>query len=129
MGGRGTYASGINVPFSYKTVGKIGNVKIIESLDPKRSLKLPEEAHSSSSYILLDKKGVFHQMRFYNENHEATFEIGYHNEASLGKGKILHVHIYKTAGNLSHKTAEKFAIGPGNEYYEKYKKYFRGIET
>ena len=128
MGGRGTFASGNNVAYTYKTVGKIGGMKVLQPNSPTSSLKLPEEAHSSSSYILLDKNGTFHQMRIYNEKHEAIFEIGYHNEASLGKGKILHVHEYKSPGELSHKTAKKFMIGPGDKYYEKYQKYFKGIK-
>ena len=127
MGGRGSYSGGGNAPYTYKTVGKIEGIKVLQPNNPKDSLKLPEEAHSSSSYILLDKKGIFHQMRIYNENHEAVFEIGYHNESSLGKGTILHVHIYKSPGELSHKDAKKFKIGPGNKYYEKYKKYFKGV--
>lgn len=61
--------------------------------------------------------------------HEALFEIGYHNEASLGKGKVLHVHEYSLPGELSHKTAKKYKIGPGDKYYEKYKKFFKGIKV
>lgn len=41
MGGRGTYAVGNNVPFSYKTVDKIEGVKVLEPVDNKRSFKLP----------------------------------------------------------------------------------------
>lgn len=127
MGGRGTYAIGNDVGYTYKTIGKIDGVKILQPNNINRSLKLPEESHNSSSYVLLDKNGVFHQMRFYNSKHEAIFEIGYHNEASLGQGKILHVHIYSKPGEISHGMAEKFVIGPGNVYYEKYKKYFKGV--
>ena len=128
MGGRGTFASGNNVAYIYKTVGKIAGIKILQPNNPTSSLRLPEEAHSSTSYILLDKKGIFHQMRVYNDKHEAIFEIGYHHEASLGKGLILHVHEYISPGELSHKLAKKFKIGPGNEYYEKYKKFFKGVK-
>lgn len=126
MGGRGSYSGGGNAPYTYKTVGKIEGIKVLQPNNPKSSLKLPEEAHSSSSYILLDKNGIFHQMRIYNKNHEAIFEIGYHKEANLGK--VLHVHLYKAPGELSHKTAKKIKIGPGDEYYEKYKKFFKGIK-
>lgn len=128
MGGRGTYAVGNNVPYAYKTIGKIEGVKVLRPVDGNRSLKLPEEAHNSTSYVLLDKNGVFRQMRVYNNKHEAVFEIGYHNEASLGHGKVLHVHIYSKPGEISHDTAEKIVIGPGNMFYEKYKKYFKGVK-
>lgn len=66
MGGRGTFAIGNNIPYSYKTVDKIDGVKVLQPIDDKKSLKLPEEAHSSSSYVLLDKDGVFHQYREYD---------------------------------------------------------------
>lgn len=59
MGGRGTFASGNTVPYTYNTVGKIDGVKILKPMDSSKSLKLPEEAHSSSSYVLLDKDNVF----------------------------------------------------------------------
>lgn len=47
MGGRGTFASGNNVAYTYETVGKIAGVKIIRPIDRTKSLKLPEESHSS----------------------------------------------------------------------------------
>ena len=128
MGGRGTYAIGNNVEYTYKTVGEIDGVKVLQPEDAKRSFKLPEESHSSSCYVLLDRKGVFHQMRIYDKDHKAIFEIGYHNEASLGNGKMLHVHIYENPGEISHSKAVKFVIEPGNIYYEKYKKYFKGVK-
>lgn len=90
MGGRGTYAVGNNVAYAYKTVGKIGDIKILRPIDNTKSLKLPEEAHSSFKYLLLDRDGVFHQYREYNANHEVIREIGYHHEKSLGKGDVLH---------------------------------------
>ena len=41
MGGRGTYALGNNVPFSYRTVDTIHGVKVLEGVSGKHSL--PEE--------------------------------------------------------------------------------------
>ena len=66
MGGRGTFAAGNNVPYKYKTVEIIEGVKVLQPKDPKSSYNLPVESHSSSSYILLDKAGVFRQYREYN---------------------------------------------------------------
>lgn len=128
MGGRGTYAIGNNVKYQYETVGKINGVKVLQPIDDSRSIKLPEESHKSNSYIVLDKSGVFKQMRVYNEKHEAIYEVGYHQEKSLGSGKVLHVHLYAKPGDINHKKADKFAIGPGNEYFEKVKKYLSGVK-
>ena len=128
MGGRGTYAAGRNVAYTYETVGKIDGVKILKPIDSSKSLKLPEEAHSSSSYVLLDKDGVFHQYREYNANHEVVLEIGYHYEKSLGKGDVLHIHIYQKPGVEYHKdkTTEKRFLT--RDEYKKYKKFFKGVK-
>ena len=91
--------------------------------------KLPEESHSPNArYVLLDKDGVFHQYREYNENHQVVLEIGYHYERSLGKGDVLHVHVHTIPGVEGHTDARKYAIGPGDQYYEKYKKFFKGVK-
>ena len=129
MGGRGTYAVGNNVNYTYKTVGKIDGIKVLQPKGEAKSFKLPEESHTAgNSYILLDKNGVFHQFRKYDEGHKVILEIGYHQEASLGKGKILHVHVHSIPGVEGHNSAEKYIIGPGNPYYEKYKKLFKGVK-
>ena len=78
MGGRGTFAAGKQVAYTYETVGKVDGVKIINPIDKSKSLKLPEESHSNVGYVLYDKDGVFHQYRKYNSNHEVVLEIGYH---------------------------------------------------
>lgn len=128
MGGRGTFASGNQVAYTYNTVGYIDGVKILKPIDSSKSLKLPEEAHSSSSYILLDKDNVFHQYREYNANHEVILEIGYHHEKSLGKGDILHIHIHQKPGidNHNDSTTEKRKLNRAE--YQKYKKFFKGID-
>ena len=128
MGGKGTYSTGKSPEFTYKTVGMIGDVKILEPMDETLSRKLPEESHTpGTSYVLLDKDGVFHQYREYNSNHEVVLEIGYHQESSLGNGDVLHVHLYRTPGVDNHKISDKFTIKPGDYYYEKYKYLFVGV--
>ena len=67
MGGRGTFASGISVAYTYATIDTIEGIKVLGKIDPTKSGSLPEEAHSSNAYIQLDKEGVFRRMRFYNE--------------------------------------------------------------
>lgn len=128
MGGKGTYSTGKSPAYTYETVGKIEGVKMLKPIDSKKSLKLPEESHTAgNSYVLLDKNGVFHQYREYNDNHEVVFEIGYHHEKSLGNGDVLHVHVHKIPGVDGHASAEKFTIKPGDSFYEKYKKLFVGV--
>jgi len=36
MGGRGTFASGNNVAYTYKTVDKIAGVKVLQPIDSKK---------------------------------------------------------------------------------------------
>jgi len=127
MGGRGTFAVGRNVAYTYETVGFIDGVKILRPMDERKALKLPEEAHSSSSYVLLDRDGVFHQYREYNSNHEVVLEVGYHHEKALGKGDILHIHIHQKPGIDYHKDPTTAKRKLTKEEYQRYKKYFKGV--
>lgn len=125
MGGRGTFASGNNVPYKYKTVEIIESVKVLQPKDPKSSYKLPEESHSSLSYILLDKVGVFRQYREYNSQHEAIFEIGYHFENNMSKHgePVLHVHDYSAPGVQNRGKARSIT----EEEVKKYRKFLKGV--
>jgi len=126
MGGRGTFAAGKNVAYTYETVEKIGGVKVLQPIGgSSKSFKLPEEAHSSDKYIVLDKVGTFRQYREYNSQHLPTFEIGFHFESGLSKQgeAVLHYHEYSAPG-VEHRGKAK-PITP--ELYEKYKKYFKGV--
>ncbi|MBR3416367.1 MAG: hypothetical protein IKH09_06705 [Clostridia bacterium] len=127
MGGRGTFASGNPVPYTYETVDKIDGVKVLRPMDSSKALKLPEEAHSSPSYILLDKDGVFHQYREYNENHEITLEIGYHHEPELGKGDVLHIHILGKPGIDYHNDPTTIKRKLTRAEYAQYKSFFKGV--
>lgn len=126
MGGRGTFAAGKNVPFKYKTVEKIEGVKVLQPIDPKSSYSLPVESHSSNSYLLLDKKGIFRQYREYNSKHEAIFEIGYHFENTMSKPgeSVLHVHEYSSPGIQNRQKARPIT----EEEIKKYRKLFRGVK-
>ncbi|MDO4177600.1 MAG: hypothetical protein Q4D21_00245 [Phascolarctobacterium sp.] len=128
MGGKGTYSSGKSPSFTYKKIGEISGIKILAPIDETKALKLPEESHSpKTSYVVLDKNGIFHQFREYNENHEVVLEIGYHHEPRLGTGDVLHVHIHSTPGVIHHREAEKRVIKSGDPIYEKYKFLFKGV--
>lgn len=124
MGGRGTFAIGNNVKYTYETVGKIEGIKVLEKLDKNASGGLPEEAHSSSAYIMLNKDGVFRMYREYDDKHYLRFEIAYHPEKNIDPSRkpVLHVHEYKP-DNFHDRKARPIT----SEEYEKYKKYFKGL--
>ena len=123
MGGRGTYAAGNNVPYTYETVGKIEGVKVLQGLNGKHDL--PVEAHSSEAYIQLYPDGNFKMLRFYDEEHYLTFEVGYHPEAELDKSRkpILHVHEYPEHDNFKKRTTRLMT----EKEYDALKKYFGGV--
>ncbi len=130
MGGRGTYAAGNNVDYTYQTVGNIEGVKILEGINGKHGL--PESSHSSEAYIKLKPDGTFHEMRFYDKNHVLLFEIAYHPEKSLTGNNhipILHYHTYNEQFSKNHtgKFNRSKAHRLTNDMKDKYKKYFRGI--
>ncbi len=123
MGGRGTYAADNYAPFTYETVDIIEGVKVLEKLNKKDSINLPEEAHSSRAYILLDHEGKFKRYREYNADKTAKFDIDYHKEPKLAghHGPVLHIHFYS---NLSRDRSGRLLT---EEEFKKYKKYFRGL--
>ena len=94
MGGRGTFAFGNMVAYSYQTTGTISGVKVLSGLNGKHGL--PEEAHSSYAYIKLKPDGTFHEMRIYDKDHFLKFELAYHPEPNLDPSRkpILHYHEY-----------------------------------
>lgn len=114
MGGRGTFAVGNNVPYTYETVDKINGIKVLKGMSGKHGL--PEESHSSSSYISLYKDGSVKQIRIYNKDHTALVDIEY----SVHQGKKrLHAHDYigGERQGLRELTKDEFI---------KYSKYFGG---
>ena len=122
MGGRGTFAIGNNVAYTYKTSSFVEGVKVLTGMNGKHSL--PEEAHSSRAYIKLKPDGTFHEMRLYDNNHYLTLEIAYHREHNIDKnGKpVLHYHIYDRSFNRSN------AIKMPKAMRKHFKKYFKGVK-
>lgn len=124
MGGRGTFAAGNPVPYSYQTVDTIEDVKVLVGVGGKHSL--PEEAHSSSAYIKLKPDGTFHEMRIYDKDHYLVKEIAYHPEPGLNGGNrcenVLHIHEYKR---------DNFRDRPPRlltpEEIKRYRKYLKGV--
>lgn len=124
MGGRGTYAVGNDVAYRWRTVGVIGGVKVLEPLSGAR--KLPEEAHTSGAYVLLDRHGIFHQYREYDESHYVRFEIGYHVERNIDPSgnPVLHVHEYEPDDFSSRKPRPITRTE-----YERYRHLFKGVSA
>lgn len=126
MGGRGTFAAGNTVDYTYETVGKIEGVKVLQGLNGKHGL--PEEAHSSEAYIKLKPDGTFHEMRIYDKDHYLVKEIAYHPEPKLNGGNksdnVLHVHEYKR-DNFRERTPRLMT----SDEIEKYKKYLKGVKV
>lgn len=125
MGGRGSFAAGNSVPYTYETVDYIEGVKVLKGLNGKHGL--PEEAHSSNAYIKLKPDGTFHEMRIYDSNHYLVKEIAYHPEPNLNNGdktkNILHIHEYKR-NNFKERTPRLMT----SEEIKKYKKYLKGVD-
>ncbi len=125
MGGRGTFAAHKTVDYTYKTVGFIDDVKILQGVDGKHGL--PEEAHSSCAYIKLKADGTFHEMRIYDKDHYLVKEIAYHPEPNLNNGNrkdnVLHVHEYQR-DNFKDRTPRL----PKPEEIKLFKKYLIGVK-
>lgn len=120
MGGRGTFAIGKKVDFTYKTVGTIEGVKVLEGLNGKHNL--PEESHSSNAYIKVDSFKNFVRFREFNSDRTSHFDIDYHPEPKLTGNyqSVFHIHYYKNG------VRDKIGRLLTSEDYEKYKKYFKG---
>lgn len=89
MGGRGTFAIGNDVRYTYETIGKIGKIKILKGIDGKHGL--PEESHFSRAYISLYPNNTVKQIRLYAPDRTAKTDI----EFSIHQGKkMLHAHDY-----------------------------------
>lgn len=101
MGGRGTFASGNTVAYTFESMGTMNGVKVLRGLNGKHGL--PEEAHSSYSYVQVDYNGNFKEIRFYDEEHYLTLEIAYHKEPKLDPSgePVLHYHLYDKKFNRS----------------------------
>ena len=121
MGGRGTFAAGNPVPYTYETVDFIEGVKVLQGLNGKHSL--PEEAHSSNAYIKLKPDGTFHEMRIYDKDHYLKYEIANHPEPKLGPlgASVLHYHVYDRKFNRSK------AMKVPNAMKNHFKKYLKGV--
>lgn len=87
---------------------------------------MPEYSHSPNAVYVIYRKGVFHAMRIYGEDHMPIIEIAYHPEPNLNHGDrehgIWYMHEYEK-GNLKHSRAELIS----NDVKKEYKDYLEDI--
>ena len=108
--------------YTYETVGKFEDVKILRGLGNKHDL--PAESHSSNAYIKLHPDGNLNMLRIYDSEHYLTMEIAYHPERKLTgtTDNVLHVHYYDR--NFNRTDADYL----DRKTFEKYKKYLKGMK-
>lgn len=122
MGGRGTFASGNLVPYTYETIGMVDDVKVLFGKPETGLHDLPAEAHSSRMYIKLHKDGTLNMLRIYDNDHYLSAEIAYHPEPDLtgNRAPVLHIHYY------DHNFNRTKAHYLDRETFDRYKKYLVG---
>jgi len=138
MGGRGTFAAGNPVPYTYEVDtsfspdGKYKGIKVLKGIEGSGQHGLPESSHSSTAYIKMNPDGTFNMMRVYDKSHNLRLEIGYHVDNKLpgGNGKKLHYHIYDTTFSQSkegHPNRPPSILHKNSKIYKTYSKYFKGV--
>ena len=140
MGGRGTFAAGNPVPYTYEVDtslfkdGKFEGIKIIKGIEGSGKHGLPESSHSSTKYLKMNSDGIFNMMRVYDKNHNLRLEIAYHSDNMLGKGeeKVLHYHTYSKEFSQSkdgafERTSNR--LHKNTRMYKEYSKFFIGVKV
>ncbi|MCC8043356.1 MAG: hypothetical protein LIO69_07625 [Oscillospiraceae bacterium] len=119
MGRRGTYAVGNDVAYTYETVGKIEDVKVLFGKPGTGLHDLPTESHSSNMYIKLNRDGTLNMLRIYGDDNYLKAEIGYHPEPELTGNHdfVLHIHYYDKEFN---RTKAEYLDYDTFKKYEKY---------
>ena len=122
MGGRGTFAAGNSVPYSYQTIGTYNGVKILNGMPGTGLHDLPAEAHSSNMYLKVHKDGSMNMLRIYGKDHYLQAEIAYHPEPQLTGNyqPVLHIHYYDKSFNRSK------AQYLDDKTLKEYKRYMKG---
>ena len=95
MSSRGSFAKNMHITCNeYETIKILDSgVKILKGIGKNHTL--PDYSHSPNAiYAKLHKSGDLQELRFYDDNCELIFEIGYHREGILSKeSNVLHFHI------------------------------------
>ncbi len=102
----------------YKTIGVLPHgEEILEGCGKNHSM--PDYSHSANSVYVIYRKGVFHAMRVYGENHMPVIEIAHHPEPNINHGNrhdpVWHMHVFDK-GDLEHKPAQLIDIKVEKEY-------------
>lgn len=139
MGGRGTFAAGNSVAYTYEVDkdfsadGKLHGVKVLKGIEGSGKHGLPESSHSSTAYLKMNPDGTFNMLRVYDKEHSLRFEIAYHSEQSIAKGKqkVLHYHVY--GKEFSQKERIPFGrttkiLHKNSRIYKQYEKFFKGVK-
>lgn len=138
MGGRGTFAAGNPVAYTYEVDkgfspdGKLYGVKVLKGMSDSGKHGLPESSHSSIAYLKMNPDGTFNTMRIYDKNHNLRLEIAYHSEQSIAKGKakVLHYHVYGKEFSQNAKSPFERTtnvLHKNSRIYKQYKKFFKGV--
>lgn len=121
MGGRGSFTNGKLRKYGWKTVGKVGDVKILKKIDGRNN-KLPEYSNSPNSiYARYSEDGKFRQLRVYNENRVPILDVeyGYHKN-------ILGLHVHYLNGDPDHRDKKTEFIGSDDPIYKRFRKIIEG---
>ncbi len=139
MGGRGTFAAGNPVPYTYEVDsehyvdGKLDGIKVLKGIAGTGKHGLPESSHSSWAYLNMNPDGTFNTLRVFDKNHALRLEIAYHPENQLapGKDKVLHYHIYSpefsTTKNSSFRSTSA-RLHNKSRIYKRFSNYFKGVK-
>lgn len=139
MGGRGSFAAGRNVAYTYEVDrnfspdGKFYGIKVLKGMEGTGKHGLPESSHSSTAYLKMNPDGSFNMMRIFDEKHNLRLEIAYHSEQSIAKGKskVLHYHVYGVEFSQNSKgsfTRTTEILHKNSKLYKQYKRFFKGVE-
>lgn len=139
MGGRGTFAAGNPVAYTYEVDkgfspdGKLYGVKVLKGIEGSGKHGLPESSHSSTAYLKMNPNGTFNMLRVYDKEHRLRLEIAYHSEQSIAKGKekVLHYHVY--GKEFSQKEKSPFGrttkmLHRNSRIYKQYERFFKGVK-
>ena len=97
--------------------------KVIEGIGKNHSM--PDYSHSTNTIYVIYRKGVFHAMRIYGEDHMPIIEIAYHPEPNLNNGDRLHNiwHMHRYLPGLIRQKPEFI----NDDIKEKFKDYLEDI--
>ena len=139
MGGRGTFAAGKSVSYTYgidtefSPDGKFYGVKVLKGIEGSGKHGLPESSHSSMAYLKMNPDRTFNMMRIYDNEHNLRLEIAYHSEQSIAKGKskVLHYHVYGKEFSKNEKSSfsrTTKVLHKNSKIYKRYEKFFKGVK-